>query len=598
MVEIDNKPGRIIRIAGPVVEATDLEDIRLFDVVWVGQWGLVGEVIRLTNNVATIQVYENTSGLCVGDKVQNTGLPLAVRLGPGLLGRVYDGLQRPLDKMADMGWDFIKRGLTASPLSNDILWEFTARVKQDQLVEPGEVLGVIPETSVIEHRILVPPGISGRVAEVKSGRFKTTDTVLTLELNNGHHQKITLAQEWPVRKPRPIGKHLDPCEPLVTGTRVIDIFFPIAKGGTAIIPGGFGTGKTVIEHTLARWADVDIVIYVGCGERGNEMAEVIGEFPILEDPRTGESLMKRTVLVANTSNMPVAAREASIYTGITIAEYYRDMGYDVLLVADSTSRWGEALREISGRLEEIPGEEGYPAYLGARLSAFYERSGRVIPLGEPVDNQKSDQVSSGSVTLVGAVSPPGADFSEPMTQSSMRVTGTFWGLDYDLSRRRHFPAINWNQSYSLYEFRSWYNKYVAHDWGELTSEAMILLHREDELLKIVQLVGWDALSEVERGFLSAARMLREDLLQQSAYDPVDRYCPLDKAYGMLKALITFHQLAQEALQRGVQLDRINSLPVVVEIARMKNICGDDVLEKLLSVVDEVKSNFRELEAEC
>lgn len=598
MYEVDSKPGRIIRIAGPAVEAMDLEDIRLFDVVWVGQWGLVGEVIRLAKNVATIQVYENTSGLCVGDIVQNTRLPLAVRLGPGLLGRVYDGLQRPLDKMAEMGWDFIKRGLTASPLSNDILWDFTPRVKQDQLVSPGEVLGVVPETSIIEHRILVPPDTSGRVVEVKSGRFKITDTVLTLELRNRDYKKITLAQEWPVRKPRPISKNLDPCEPLITGTRVIDIFFPIAKGGTAIIPGGFGTGKTVIEHTLARWADVDIVIYVGCGERGNEMAEVIGEFPTLEDPRTGESLMKRTILIANTSNMPVAAREASIYTGITIAEYYRDMGYDVLLVADSTSRWGEALREISGRLEEIPGEEGYPAYLGARLSAFYERSGRVIPLGEPIVNHNSNQVSSSSVTLVGAVSPPGADFSEPMTQSSMRVAGTFWGLDYDLSRRRHFPAINWNQSYSLYDFQSWYNKYVAQDWSELTREAMVLLHREDELLKIVQLVGWDALSEVERGILSTARMLREDLLQQSAYDPVDRYCPLDKAYGMLKALVTFHHLAQAALQRGASLNRINNLPVVLEIARMKNLCGDNVLEKLLSIVDQIKSNFKELEAEC
>jgi V/A-type H+-transporting ATPase subunit A len=594
----DKETGKVIRIAGPAVEATQLKDIRLYDVVWVGEWGLVGEVIRLSEGIATIQVYEDTSGLSVGDEVENTGLPLAVRLGPGLLGRVYDGLQRPLDNLAEMGWDFIKRGLTASPLSNDILWNFSPCVAEDDFVSPGQVLGIVPETPVIDHRILVPPGVEGRVAQVRTGAFRITDTVINLELKNGHNRPITLAQEWPVRKPRPVYKYLDPCEPLVTGTRTIDIFFPVAKGGTAIIPGGFGTGKTVIEHTLARWADVDVVIYVGCGERGNEMAEVIEEFPTLEDPRNGESLMNRTVLIANTSNMPVAAREASIYTGITIAEYYRDMGYDVLLLADSTSRWGEALREISGRLEEIPGEEGYPAYLGARLSAFYERSGRVVPLGESLDNQNSHPVKSSSVTLVGAVSPPGADFSEPMTQSSMRVAGTFWGLDYDLSRRRHFPAINWNHSYSLYNFQHWYDEFVAQDWSELTREAMVLLHREDELLKIVQLVGWDALSDVERGCLTAARMLREDLLQQSAYDPIDRYCPLDKAYGMLKTVLTFHQEAQAALQRGIPLKQVTSLPIIVDIARMKNLSGDNVLENLLSLANAVQSSFKKLEPAC
>jgi V/A-type H+-transporting ATPase subunit A len=590
--------GRVIRIAGPAVGATDLKDVRLYDVVWVGEWGLVGEVIRLFEGVATIQVYEDTSGLSVGDMVRNTGLPLAVKLGPGLLGRVYDGLQRPLDNLAEMGWDFIKRGLTASPLPNDVLWDFTPCITEGEEVGPGDVLGVIPETPVIEHRILVPPGMNGRVAEVRTGAFKITDVVVILELLDGHHHQITLVQEWPVRRPRPVRKHLDPCEPLVTGTRVIDIFFPVAKGGAAIIPGGFGTGKTVIEHTLARWADADVVVYVGCGERGNEMAEVIKDFPKLEDPRTGESLMNRTVLIANTSNMPVAAREASIYTGITIAEYYRDMGYDVLMLADSTSRWGEALREISGRLEEIPGEEGYPAYLGARLSAFYERSGRVIPLGKQVANQNPGEARSGSVTLVGAVSPPGADFSEPMTQSSMRVAGTFWGLDYDLSRRRHFPAINWNQSYSLYDFRSWYDEFVAEDWGDLTREAMALLHREDELLKIVQLVGWDALSEVERGVLAAARMLREDLLQQSSYDPVDRFCPLDKAYGMLKTIIIYHQRAQAALQEGISLEQVTGIPVMVEIARMKNLPDDNVLEVLQSLVERVHANFDELEGKC
>lgn len=378
----------------------------------------------------------------------------------------------------------------------------------------------------------------------------------------------------------------------------MDIFFPVAKGGSAIIPGGFGTGKTVIEQTLARWADVDVVIYVGCGERGNEMAEVIEEFPTLEDPRTGESLMNRTVLIANTSNMPVAAREASIYTGITIAEYYRDMGYDVLLLADSTSRWGEALREISGRLEEIPGEEGYPAYLGARLSAFYERSGRVTPLGKHNTHQFPKQDLSGSITLVGAVSPPGADFSEPITQSSMRVAGTFWGLDYDLSRRRHFPAISWSQSYSLYDLHAWYDEFVARDFTDLTKEAKMLLHREEELLKIVQLVGWDALSEVERGVLATARMLREDLLQQSAYDPVDRFCPLDKAYGMLKILLSFHQRAQAALQDGISLNQVTTLPVIQEIARMKNWSGDQMLDKFQSLLDCIKASFDELEGKC
>jgi V/A-type H+-transporting ATPase subunit A len=589
-----NSTGKIICIAGPVVRAAGLEHVRLYDVVRVGELGLVGEVIHLSEGITTIQVYEDTSGIRVGEPVLSTGQPLVAQLGPGLLGQVYDGLQRPLASLAETGGEFIQRGVSASPLPENIKWKFTPRVSVGDHVNAGDVLGVVSESRTIEHRIMVHPNMRGRVEGIRAGEFTIHETVAAIDIEgNGKsgHIEVTLAQNWPVRQPRPCQSRLAPREPLVTGTRIIDSFFPVAKGGSAIIPGGFGTGKTVTEHSLARWADADVVVYVGCGERGNEMTEVLEEFPKLEDPRTGAPLMERTVLIANTSNMPVAAREASIYTGITIAEYYRDMGYDVLMLADSTSRWGEALREISGRLEEMPGEEGYPAYLGARLAEFYERAGRVICLGAPIDSEAHRRV--GSVSLVGAVSPPGGDFSEPMTQNSMRVASTFWALDYDLSRRRHFPAINWTNSYSLYDFSDWFERNVATDWDDLAREAMALLQREVELLEIVKLVGPDALAEPERATLAIARMLREDFLQQSAYG-ADRYCSIQKAYWMLKAIMDFYRRAQSSMESKVPLERITSLPVVADIARMKEIEVDVSEKEIKIIMDRVQYSFAEL----
>jgi V/A-type H+-transporting ATPase subunit A len=587
--------GEIIRVAGPVVGAIGLDRIRLFDVVQVGEMGLIGEVIRLDGNITTIQVYEDTSGIRVGEPVSNTHLPLVAHLGPGLLGMVYDGLQRPLENLAQASGNFIHRGVSAPPLSEEARWEFAPLLPIGEYVGPGDVLGVVPESRTIEHYIMVPPGYRGRVIDIKHGVFRSNESVAVIELESDHKREsleITMMSRWPVRQPRPIHTRLATNEPLITGTRIIDTFFPVAKGGSAIIPGGFGTGKTVTEHSLARWADADVVVYVGCGERGNEMTEVLEEFPTLEDPYTGAPLMERTVLIANTSNMPVAAREASIYTGITIAEYYRDMGYDVLILADSTSRWGEALREISGRLEEMPGEEGYPAYLAARLAEFYERSGRIICLGSPVSSH--DKRRSGSVTVVGAVSPPGGDFSEPMTQNSMRVVGTFWALDYDLSRRRHFPAINWTRSFSLYDFKDWCTNQVADDWVELTSEAMALLQREVELLEIVQLVGPDALAETERAVLAVARMLREDFLQQSAYHPVDRFCSAEKAYWMLKAIMDFNQRTKSAMASTIPLDQIINLPVVSDIARMKEIEVNKAEAAIKAIMDRIHFSFAEL----
>jgi len=593
--ETNNGTGEIFRIAGPVVGAVGLEGVHLYDVVQVGEMGLVGEVIRLAGDSTTIQVYEDTAGIRVGELVRNTGSPLVAHLGPGLLGMVYDGLQRPLESLASMSGDFIQRGVSAPSLPVDARWEFTPQVPIGEYVGSGDILGVVPESKTIEHLIMVPFGVQGRVAEIRDGTFRCLEYVAVLELEDDHKStqlEITLTSSWPVRRPRPIQARLAPNEPLVTGTRIIDTFFPVAKGGSAIIPGGFGTGKTVTEHSLARWADADVVVYVGCGERGNEMTEVLEEFPTLEDPRTGAPLMERTVLIANTSNMPVAARVASIYTGITIAEYYRDMGYDVLLLTDSTSRWGEALREISGRLEEMPGEEGYPAYLAARLSEFYERSGRVICQGNPI--RSAGRRRSGSVSIVGAVSPPGGDFSEPMTQNSMRVVGTFWALDYDLSRRRHFPAINWTRSFSLYDFSDWFVDQVANDWIDLTGKAMILLQREVELLEIVQLVGPDALAEAERAVLAVARMLREDFLQQSAYHEVDRFCTLEKAYWMLKAIMDFYFRTQSALEKKVSLAQISGLPVVADIARMKELEAIEAESMIKSIMDRVRFSFAEL----
>lgn len=597
---MSSQVGKIIRIAGPVVGASGLEGVRLFDVVKVGEMGLVGEVIRLSGKLTTIQVYEDTSGVRVGEPVINTGMPLVASLGPGLLGRVYDGLQRPLPILAGLCGDFIQRGVNAPPLGEGIAWQFTPQVDPGDIVAGGDLLGVVPESQSIHHRVMVPPGLHGRVVEINPGEYCLNDVIAVIGTEQDQKPRnieITLLQHWPVRQPRPIHTRLPTNQPLVTGTRIVDALFPIAKGGSAIIPGGFGTGKTVVEHTLARWADTDVVVYIGCGERGNEMTEVLEEFPLLEDPYSGAPLMDRTVLIANTSNMPVAAREASIYTGITVAEYYRDMGYDVLILADSTSRWGEALREISGRLEEMPGEEGYPAYLAARLAEFYERSGRVSCLGErplPGSTNGNSRYRTGSVTVVGAVSPPGGDFSEPMTQNSMRVVGTFWALDYDLSRRRHFPAINWTRSYSLYRLDEWFNRQVSEDWSDLTGEAMRLLQHEVELLEIVQLVGPDALAEIERAVLAVARMLREDFLQQSAYHEVDRFCPIGKTYWMLKTIMEFHHLTQAALQKEVSLEQITSLPVVQEIARMKELEAENAEETIGELYARVQAEFAKM----
>jgi V/A-type H+-transporting ATPase subunit A len=590
-----NSSGKVVRIAGPVVGATGLEDARLFDVIRVGSQGLVGEVIRLSVGLTTIQVYEEISGLRVGEPVYNTRRPLVAALGPGLLGNVFDGLQRPLEVLAEKSGGFIQRGESASPLPQDKLWRFTPHVSPNEFVEPGNVLGAVTETGAIEHRIMVPPGKFGKLVEIRSGEFKVNQVIAVLETQVDHkasYHELTMMQLWPVRQPRPVHSRLVSKVPLLTGMRIIDTLFPVAKGGSAIIPGGFGTGKTVVEHCLASWANANVVVYVGCGERGNEITEVLEEFPRLDDPRTGASLQERTVLVANTSNMPVAAREASIYTGITIAEYYRDMGYNVLMLADSTSRWGEALREISGRLEEMPGEEGYPAYLAARLAEFYERSGWIICLGG--DGDQHDQRRTGSVTIVGAISPPGGDFSEPMTQNSMRVAGTFWALDYDLSRRRHFPAIHWVRSYSLYELKEWYQHEVAPDWAELTGAATTLLQSEVELLEIVRLVGPDALAESERAILAIARMLREDFLQQSAYHEIDRYCPVKKAYWMLKVIIYFYHLTLAALEQGMSFDQVTGLPVVAEIARMKEFPVESAEGLIKALMEHVCSSFVEL----
>lgn len=585
-----HRKGEVIRISGPVVAGSGMKGARLYEMVQVGERGLIGEVIRLDGDLTTVQVYEDTSGLRIGEPMQGTGRPLSVQLGPGLVGRVFDGLQRPLDVMARQGEGFIQRGVSLPPLPEDKTWAFKPSVETGAQVSPGDVLGLVEESEVIEHRILVPPDMHGKIVEIEHGELTVSDTVAVIQPEDGDEHEIGMTQSWPVRRPRPIYERIDPHAPLITGTRVIDAFFPIAKGGSAIIPGGFGTGKTVTQHSISRWSDVDIVVYVGCGERGNEMAEVLEDFPNLEDPSTGARLIERTVLIANTSNMPVAARESSIYTGITIAEYYRDMGYDVLILADSTSRWGEALREISGRLEEMPGEAGYPAYLASRLADFYERAGRVKCLGGGAQPEgRNGRI--GSVTITGAVSPPGGDFSEPVTQNSMRVTGTFWALDYDLSRRRHFPAINWNESYSLYELDKWYLEHISEDWRHLTQSAMSLLQREEELQEIVQLVGPDALSDSERSVLFAARMIREDFLQQSAFDEVDRYSPLDKTFFMLKAIMEFYRLADQAIEAGVPLEEIRDYPEVGEIARMKEIPTEEAEENLRALLERVRNRF-------
>ncbi|MGD0258096.1 MAG: V-type ATP synthase subunit A [Thermoplasmata archaeon] len=550
------------RVSGPVVIADGLEGAKMFDVVRVGSLGLVGEVIRLVGAAATIQVYEDTTGIRPGDPIENTGQALSVELGPGLLKSIYDGVQRPLDVIQKSLGDFITRGFVAPPLDEAAVWEFTPTAKVGSEVTPGTILGTVQETPLILHKIMVPPGVRGTLKELKAGNYTIRQPIGSIQTASGA-TPVFLSQKWVVRIARPVQQKLPPTIPLITGQRVIDSFFPVAKGGTACIPGPFGSGKTVTQQQLAKWADSDVVVYVGCGERGNEMTEVLATFPSLLDPKTKRPLMERTVLIANTSNMPVAAREASVYTGITIAEYYRDMGYDVALMADSTSRWAEAMREISGRLEEMPGEEGYPAYLGRRVAEFYERAGRVVTL--------SPDGRTGSVTVVGAVSPPGGDTSEPVSQNTLRVTRVFWALDAALAQRRHFPSINWLQSYSLYisDLEPWYRANLAKDFVQLRQKALEVLQKESELQEIVQLVGVDALPEREKGVLDVARMIREDYLQQSAYDDVDTYTSIQKQYRMLRAILSFGDREQEAIGKGAQVGRLQALPVRTKLSRMK-----------------------------
>ncbi len=576
--------GRIIRVAGPVVVADGMKGSEMYEVVKVGEEGLIGEIIGLYGDTATIQVYEETSGIKPGEPVERTGAPLSVMLGPGIISQIYDGIQRPLPEIKELTGDFIKRGATAPPLNPNKKWHFVPKVNLGDYVKGGDILGTVQETLIVEHRIMVPPEKEGKIEWIaEEGDYTIEEPIAKIG-----GAEIKMYQRWPVRRQRPFKSKLDPVELLVTGQRVLDTFFPIAKGGTAAIPGGFGTGKTVTQHQLAKWSDADIVVYVGCGERGNEMTEVLEDFPKLKDPRTGEPLMNRTVLIANTSNMPVAAREASIYTGITIAEYFRDMGYHVALMADSTSRWAEALREISGRLEEMPGEEGYPAYLASRLAEFYERAGYVEVAGS--------EKKYGSVTVVGAVSPPGGDFSEPVTQNTLRIVKVFWALDADLAHKRHFPSINWLRSYSLYlnSVSSWWSKNVAKDWYELRREAMGILQREAELQEIVQLVGPDALPAKEQALLETARSLREDFLQQNAFHDVDTYCPADKQYLMLKLILKFHALITRAVESGVPMDKIRKLSVKEDLAYMGRILNETYKEEFAKIEEKMESEIDRL----
>ena len=576
--------GKIIRISGPVMEADNMRGAKMYDVVRVGDENLIGEIIRLNEDVVTIQVYEDTNGLKPGEKVVSTGEPLFVELGPGLLSNIYDGIQRPLPTIQKETGDFISRGVETYALDRKKKWRFKPTLKPGDKIKGCDVVGEVQETSIILHKIIVPPDVEGVLLTIeKEGDYTIEDIIATVKTDSGD-VKLKMLQRWPVRKPRPVVEKYDPSLPLITGQRVIDTFFPVAKGGTAAIPGGFGTGKTVMLHQLAKWSDAQVVVYVGCGERGNEMTDVLQEFPKLEDPKTGEPLMHRTVLIANTSNMPVAARDASVYTGMTIAEYYRDMGYDVALMADSTSRWAEAMREISGRLEEMPGEEGYPAYLASRLAEFYERSGRVKLLGS--------KHREGSICVMGAVSPPGGDFSEPVAQNTLRIVKVFWALDADLADKRHFPSINWLKSYSLYleEVSEWWNKEMGGDWLKLGKKAMALLQKESELQEIVKLVGPDALPPRERAFLESAKMIREGFLQQSAFHEVDTYCPGKKQYEMLRIMLKFSDRIQDAVDKGVNIDDIISMKSQESLARMGTIPNKE-FEKTFKAVE------REMEQE-
>ena len=561
--------GTIVKVSGPLVIAKDMRDANMFDVVRVSKERLIGEIIEMHGDRASIQVYEETSGLGTGEPVESTGQPLSVELGPGLIGSIFDGIQRPLDDIMKMCGNNLGRGVEVASLKRDKKWHFTPAVSEGDEVEAGDIIGTVRETDIVLHKIMVPYGVHGVVTSVSEGDFTVDETVCTVNADGGK-RSLTLMQKWPVRRGRPYAKKLSPDKPLITGQRVIDTMFPIAKGGVAAIPGPFGSGKTVTQHQLAKWAEADIVVYIGCGERGNEMTDVLNEFPELIDPHTGKSLMERTVLIANTSDMPVAAREASIYTGITIAEYFRDMGYSVALMADSTSRWAEALREMSGRLEEMPGEEGYPAYLGSRLAQFYERAGRVISLGS--DGRE------GALSAIGAVSPPGGDISEPVSQATLRIVKVFWGLDASLAYKRHFPAINWLTSYSLYVdlLTNWYSENVSEDWMTLRGRLMSILHDESELEEIVKLVGMDALSPSDRLKMETARSIREDFLNQLAFHEVDTYTSLKKQLYMMKAILAYFDLCSETLNQNTPIDVLVSLPVRERIGRFKYVKEEDI----------------------
>lgn len=584
------KTGKIIKVSGPLVVAEGMDEANIYDMVKVGEKGLIGEIIEMRGDKASIQVYEETTGIGTGDPVVTTGEPLSLELGPGLIESMFDGIQRPLDAFEKAANSpFLTKGISVNSLNRERKWNFNPTVKVGDEVSAGDIIGTVQETSVVLHKIMVPYGVSGKIKEIKNGEFTVADIVCIVETDKGDRE-LTMMQKWPARKGRPYKTKLKPTVPMTTGQRVIDTFFPVAKGGAAAVPGPFGAGKTVTQHQIAKWGDAEIVVYVGCGERGNEMTDVLNEFPELIDPKTGESLMKRTVLIANTSNMPVAAREASIYTGITIAEYFRDMGYSVSIMADSTSRWAEALREMSGRLEEMPGDEGYPAYLGSRLAEYYERAGKVVCLGK--DGRE------GSVTAIGAVSPPGGDLSEPVTQSTLRIVKVFWGLDAQLAYKRHFPAINWLSSYSLYSdtIDAYFNSEVAPDWSELRMEAMALLQEEASLDEIVRLVGIDALSEKDRLKLEVAKSIREDYLQQNSFHEIDTYTSLEKQYRMLKLVLLFKKEAEKALEAGVYLDKILKLEVRDKIARAKYIHEDDI-KKTDEIAAEVKADIDGLIAE-
>ena len=578
--------GKITKVSGPLIEAEGLSDANIYDVVEVSKDKLIGEIIEMRGDVASIQVYEETTGIGPGDEVVSTGHPLSVELGPGMLERMYDGIQRPLEKLEDLAGEFLTRGVTSPALDRDRVWEFNPTASVSDKVEAGDIIGEVEETSVITHKIMIPLGISGTIKDIKAGEFKVDETVAIIETEDGD-KEVTMLQKWPVRTARPSKRKLDPNEPLITGQRVIDTFFPVAKGGTAAIPGPFGSGKTVVQHQIAKYADADIVIYVGCGERGNEMTDVLNEFPELIDPKTSESIMKRTVLIANTSNMPVAAREASIYTGITLAEYFRDMGYNVAMMADSTSRWAEALREMSGRLEEMPGDEGFPAYLASRIADFYERAGKVEVLGSRDD--------IGSLSVIGAVSPPGGDLSEPVTQATLRIVKVFWGLDYDLSYQRHFPAINWLSSYSLYQDKmdKYIDSEVDEDFSKNRKRSMSLLQQESGLQEVVRLVGRDALSDDDKLKLDVTKSIREDYLQQNAFHDVDTYCSLKKQDKMLNVILYNYDKSLEALSNGVELEDIEKLPVRERITRLKLISEDDI-DQINEIRSEIDKQIDEL----